>query len=150
MEYFTPVLFFRLYMIAPIITRRTPMQKRKIRNDDEWLGIITKCRTSGMSDKSWCISNGIVPSTFYYAVKRLQKKACTIPEHTPIHIQPAQEVVPIDLYQMNAVSDSNTTGDCSGTAAAIRIKSHSLSLEITNLASRSVIHETISSLLSLC
>jgi len=137
-------------MIAPIITRRMLMQKRKIRNDDEWLGIITKCRTSGMSDKSWCTSNGIVPSTFYYAVKRLQKKACTIPEHTPIQMQPAQEVVPIDFCQLDTISGDNNTDNGSDTATAIRINCRSLSLEITNLASRSVIQETISSLLSLC
>ena len=126
------------------------MQKRKIRNDDEWLGIITKCRTSGMSDKSWCTSNGIVPSTFYYAVKRLQKKACTIPEHTPIQMQPAQKVVPIDFCQLDTISGDNNTDNGSDTATAIRINCRSLSLEITNLASRSVIQETISSLLSLC
>ena len=137
-------------MIAPIITRRMLMQKRKIRNDDEWLGIITKCRTSGMSDKSWCTSNGIVPSTFYYAIKRLQKKACTIPEHTPIQMQPAQEVVPIDFCQLDTISGDNNTDNGSDTATAIRINCRSLSLEITNLASRSVIQETISSLLSLC
>lgn len=137
-------------MIAPIITRRMLMQKRKIRNDDEWLGIITKCRTSGMSDKSWCTSNGIVPSTFYYAVKRLQKKACTIPEHTPIQIQPAQEVVPIDFCQLDTLSVGNKADDDCSTATAIRINCRSLSLEITNLASSSVIHETIASLLSLC
>ena len=103
-----------------------------------------------MSDKSWCTSNGIVPSTFYYAVKRLQKKACTIPEHTPIQMQPAQEVVPIDFCQLDTISGDNNTDNGSDTATAIRINCRSLSLEITNLASRSVIQEKISSLLSLC
>ena len=83
---------------------------------------------------------------FYYAVKRLQKKACTIPEHTPIQMQPAQEVVPIDFCQLDTISGDNNTDNGSDTATAIRINCRSLSLEITNLASRSVIHETISSL----
>lgn len=126
------------------------MQKPKKRNDDEWLDIITKCRTSGMSDRSWCASNGIVPSTFYYAIRRLQKKACMIPEHAPTQFQPVQEVVPIDLCQLDTISGDNKSDNGSDTATAIRINCRSLSLEITNLASRSVIHETIASLLSLC
>ena len=86
------------------------MQKPKKRNDDEWLDIITKCRTSGMSDRSWCASNGIVPSTFYNAIRRLQKKACMIPEHAPTQFQAAQEVVPIDLCQLDTIKTNPKPG----------------------------------------
>ena len=72
---------------------------------------------------------GLPRILFNYAIKRLQKKACMILEHTSTQIQPAQEAVPINLFQLDAISKSNTTSDISGTAAAIRINCHPLSLE---------------------
>ena len=55
-----------------------------------------------------------------------------------------------DFCQLDTISGDNKSDNGSDTATAIRINCRSLSLEITNLASRSVIHETIASLLSLC
>ena len=56
------------------------MNRRIHRSDEEWMQLITSCRQSGLSDKEWCVSNGIVVSSFYNAVVRLRKKACQIPE----------------------------------------------------------------------
>ena len=56
------------------------MKRRIHRSDEEWMQLITSCRQSGLSDKEWCVSNGIVVSSFYNAVVRLRKKACQIPE----------------------------------------------------------------------
>src|SRR5699024_12705443 len=49
-------------------------------NDDHWLKLITQCRSSGLTDRQWCIENGISVSTFYYHVRALRKKACEVPE----------------------------------------------------------------------
>ena len=49
-------------------------------NDSFWLERITQCRSSGLTDRQWCIENGIPVSTFYYHVRALRKKACEIPE----------------------------------------------------------------------
>ena len=49
-------------------------------NDEHWLNLITQCRSSGLTDRQWCIENGIPVSTFYYHVRALRKKACKVPE----------------------------------------------------------------------
>ena len=48
-------------------------------SDQEWFQLITTCRQSGLSDREWCAQQGIPASTFYNAVTRLRKKACSIP-----------------------------------------------------------------------
>ena len=50
------------------------------RSLDEWMGLVTECRQSGLTDAAWCHEHGISPSCFYNAVTRLRKKACQIPE----------------------------------------------------------------------
>ena len=56
-------------------------------NDDHWLKLITQCRSSGLTDRQWCIENGISVSTFYYHVRALRKKACEVPEATDTIMQ---------------------------------------------------------------
>ena len=126
------------------------MQKRKIRNDDEWMELINQCRTSGMSDKNWCECHGINTSTFYYAIRRLQRKACQIPCSTLVTHPAVQEVVPIDLEHLEAGPVKEEGGYVSDSCTAIKIRCRSLDLEITNSASSSIIRDTIASLLALC
>ncbi len=81
------------------------MSKTKSRSDEEWLRIITESRQSGLSDNVWCEQNGVVLSSFYNAVNRLRKKACTIPvssrtgNHTMDLTTSGQDVVQIDLQE---------------------------------------------------
>ena len=65
-------------------------------NDEHWLNLITQCRSSGLTDRQWCIENGIPVSTFYYHVRALRKKACEVPEAVDAAAQ-KQEVVQILL-----------------------------------------------------
>ena len=44
------------------------------------MNLITQCRSSGLTDRQWCIEDGIPVSTFYYHVRALRKKACEVPE----------------------------------------------------------------------
>lgn len=37
---------------------------------------VTTCRQSGLTDRQWCINNGVPQSTFYAWLKRLRDKAC--------------------------------------------------------------------------
>ena len=62
-------------------------------SQDHWLELISQCRSSGLTDRQWCIQNGIPTSTFYYHVKALRKKACEIPE-TSVAATQKQEVGP--------------------------------------------------------
>ena len=43
---------------------------------DKIYELVMQCRKSGLSDRQWCLDNDIVPSTFYYWVRRLQQHAC--------------------------------------------------------------------------
>ena len=71
------------------------------RTDQEWLELITACRTSGLNDKDWCEQNAIPISTFYNAIRRLRKRACEIP--TPsghksiIDLTASPDVVKVDI-----------------------------------------------------
>ena len=70
-------------------------------NDSFWLERITQCRSSGLTDRQWCIENGIPVSTFYYHVRALRKKACEIPETADTSRQ-KQEVVPDTVLERRA------------------------------------------------
>ena len=71
------------------------------RSDQEWLDLITECRQSGMTDKSWCEINSIPASSFYNAVARLRRKSCQIPEQQSQPVMDLtsrkQDVVQIDI-----------------------------------------------------
>lgn len=43
---------------------------------DKIYELVMQCRRSGLSDRQWCLDNDIVPSTFYYWVRRLRQHAC--------------------------------------------------------------------------
>jgi hypothetical protein len=59
--------------------------RAKNRSLDEWMDLITECRRSGLSDAAWCKKNDIPPSSFYNAVSKLRRKACSLPERTADH-----------------------------------------------------------------
>lgn len=43
------------------------------------LPLILECRTSSLSDRAWCLKNGINPDTFRWWVTELKKKKYDIP-----------------------------------------------------------------------
>ena len=43
------------------------------------LPLLLECRTSGLSDRAWCLKNGINPDTFRWWVTELKKKKYDIP-----------------------------------------------------------------------
>ena len=81
------------------------MASRVYHSDEEWMELITKSRQSGFTDADWCRQNGVPTSSFYNAVARLRKKACSFPEpvktHTPGKVldltSACQDVVPIRI-----------------------------------------------------
>ena len=46
--------------------------------EDYWLELITQCRSSGLTDRQWCLENRIPVSTFYYHVRALRKMIITV------------------------------------------------------------------------
>ena len=51
------------------------MAKKRL-DYDKIYELVMQCRRSGLSDRQWCLDNDIVPSTFYYWVRRLRQHAC--------------------------------------------------------------------------
>ena len=41
------------------------MNKRVFHTDQEWLGLIQECRSSGLSDKAWCEANNIASAPVF-------------------------------------------------------------------------------------
>lgn len=74
------------------------MKNKYLRHaDDEWLSIINECRSSDDSDRIWRQEHHITLSTFYYQIRRLQKKPVA---YIPVPVKSAgraQEVIQIDL-----------------------------------------------------
>lgn len=102
--------------------------------DEKWLDLISECRSSGLSDKDWCMEHQIGISTFYYHVKRLRNKACSIPPAAVGAVIPCQKQEVVEL-NFNPVSELPM--NCSSeeiTATAIKISMHGIQIEITNAA----------------
>lgn len=124
--------------------------KRLHYSDEKWLNLISECRSSGLSDKDWCMEHQIGISTFYYHVKRLCNKACSIPPAAVGAVIPCQKQEVVEL-NFNPVSELPM--NCSSeeiTATAIKISMHGIQIEITNAAAESTIVQTLTALQKLC
>jgi hypothetical protein len=114
-------------------------------NDQYWLDLITQCRKSGLTDRQWCLKNGIPPSTFYYHIQTLRSKACDIPSVIQQEQQSCHEVVPVDFINEKTITETEPTE-----LAAVRITLHGINIEILNHAEQSVIANTLLALQKLC
>lgn len=118
------------------------------RSDQEWMHLIHECRTSGLGDKDWCEQHGIPISTFYTKITRLRKKACEVPAANHHSIRETQQVVPLQLidetdgmYENAAINEA---------APVVAIKRNGYCIEISNLAARETIFNTLAALQQLC
>nr|MBQ4453839.1 hypothetical protein [Clostridia bacterium] len=76
---------------------------KRLMNDDQWLNMLQECRSSGLTDRAWCAIQGIHPTTFYRAIKRLRQKACAIPVRNTDAGSLPQEIVEIATVDENGV-----------------------------------------------
>ncbi|MDM8125109.1 IS66 family insertion sequence element accessory protein TnpA [Mediterraneibacter glycyrrhizinilyticus] len=113
-------------------------------NDEHWLKLITQCRSSGLTDRQWCIENGIPVSTFYYHVRALRKKACEVPEAVDAAAQ-KQEVVQIPLWEREQHSDTVALH-----TPSICLEMQGIRIEIHEQAGADVIRNTLLALRQLC
>ena len=113
-------------------------------NDEHWLNLITQCRASGLTDRQWCIENGIPVSTFYYHVRALRKKACEVPEAVDAAAQ-KQEVVQIPLWEKEQHSDTVTFH-----TPSICLEMQGIRIEIHEQAGADVIRNTLLALRQFC
>ena len=113
-------------------------------NDEQWLNLITQCRSSGLTDRQWCIENRIPVSTFYYHVRALRKKACEVPEAVDAAAQ-KQEVVQIPLWEKEQHSDTVAFH-----TPLICLEMQGIRIEIHEQAGADVIRNTLLALRQLC
>lgn len=132
-------------------SKENSIMTKVFRSNDEWLSLITACRSSGLSDRDWCRNNGIAPSSFYNAISRLRSEACAVTAVPHEKLPAVQEAVEINLADFEARTiTSRDSGGSKESSTAVRVNVGGVSLEITNDAERSVIHETLRTLLGLC
>lgn len=86
---------------------------------DRIYNIVMECRSSGLSDRQWCIEHGIPGSTFYYWVRRLRQETCReIPGHTGsakenrIVPKPEQDVVCVNISQAAFTPETSKLQNC--------------------------------------
>ena len=106
-------------------------------SQDHWLELISQCRSSGLTDRQWCIQNGIPTSTFYYHVKALRKKACEIPE-TSVAATQKQEVVQIPLWETESHPDTVPVS-----SPSVCLEMQGIRIEIHEQAGADVIRNTL-------
>ena len=113
--------------------------------EDHWLELITQCRSSGLTDRQWCIENGIPVSTFYYHVRALRKKACAVPEAVDASAQ-KQEVVQIPLWE----TEQNRSDHVALPGPSVCLEIPRVGVEIHEQAGADVIRNTLLALRQLC
>lgn len=114
-------------------------------SNDHWLELITQCRSSGLTDRQWCIEKGIPVSTFYYHVRALRQKACVVPEAADAAAQ-KQEVVQIPLWE----TEPQTSVPVSASIPSVCLEMQGIRVEIHEQAGADVIRNTLLALRQLC
>lgn len=118
--------------------------RNKSRTLNEWMLLITECRQSGLSDTAWCEQNDIPATSFYNAVSRLRKKACSIPKATGksniIDLAASkQEVVKVEITSDTAPIEMIPQPEPSpvylDNSHTIEIAMNGLNIRLTNSAS---------------
>lgn len=129
------------------------MEQKHIRSEQEWMELIQACRTSGLSDKEWCLQHSIPVSTFYNKLTKLRKKACAIPESQKGRVHAPQEVVPLEILEETGVC--REPSDLVGNLPAVHVPTvtlsiHGYSIGISNHAARETVLNVLSVLQQLC
>lgn len=129
------------------------IQKSPKRTEQEWMSLINECRSSGLSDRTWCAAHGIPMSTFYNRISYFRKKAHLIPDAAPCVAEPRQQVVALSVVDENPnsrMAEPIEMDDTAGNACVIALSLHGARIEISNHACREVIQNTLLSLQYLC
>ena len=116
------------------------------RSQEKWLDIIQECRSSGYTDREWCMQNGIAISTFYKHLKHFREHAPNI-EVAPARtvVQEQQEVVSVDFFE-NAPAHNLPNNH----EVALHLNMGNVSIDVLNGADKSTIENTLLALRSLC
>ena len=107
--------------------------------------VLTSQNIHGLTDRQWCIENGIPVSRFYYHVRALRKKACEVPEAVDATAQ-KQEVVQIPLWE----TEQHNSDPVTLPIPSICLEMQGIRIEIHEQAGADVIRNTLLALRQLC
>ncbi len=120
------------------------------RTQEQWLELITECRQSGMTDMDWCRANGISRSSFYKALSRLRKAACSVPASSKslsgevnLTSSNKQDIVPVSIVPDDPLSDLGY-GRPAPLSCVMEIIAGSIKIKVSNDVSASVLTHTLS------
>lgn len=136
------------------------MPKAKFKTDQEWLDVIQTCRTSGMTDKDWCHSNGISQTSLYRHINRLRKKDYAIPDHGRVQLDKGHEVVPIEFdrlaepaqtyVRLSEEERADAVSVSESVSSGVHVTAGKFRIDIDNDANISVLQDTLKILQRLC
>jgi hypothetical protein len=108
---------------------------------NEWAQMISQCRNSGITVKSWCAQHGISTKTYYYRLKRLCE---AIPETATVRpALPQNEMGPV-------FTEITSSGRRLIIDAAITVRLGNAEIAIRNGADPSIIEAAMSALSRIC
>ncbi len=137
--------------------------------EQKWFDLIQEARSSGLSDKAWCLQNHVPSSTFYYHVHKLRSIVADLPAARSTMAPEIHEVVrveildeddqglPVSSYKKDPVivqddpiiePDNNSTPKNSGFSARLQVEN--FTVDISNSASERIILSVIKALKQSC
>ena len=113
----------------------------------QWTQVITECRRSGKTVKTWCEENNINSKSYYYWLKRVRAAAC---DSLSTVAEKQQEIVPVNISDISTCTGKtkSLSSDLEQTVVVINI--NSTSIEVKNGASASTIENTLRAIKNLC
>ena len=132
--------------------------------EQKWFDLIQEARSSGLSDRTWCLQNNVPPSTFYYHIHKLRNKVIDLPASRSTIVPEAHEIVKLEVldegklpavssYEEELTIAQNTPtpvveSGCPEATARIHMKN--VCVDISNSASEQIIRSVISALRQIC
>ena len=120
------------------------------RSEDEWMQLIQECRASGLSDAAWCNHNGIPSSSFYNAVQRCRKRACTVPEIKAPVLTEGQAVVPVSFSEPATIYPDYHISEDNSISPVVQIVVNDYKIQISQNCEKSTIANVLLALRELC
>lgn len=104
---------------------------------ERWIARIRECKASGQTVETWCESNGLDRSTYYYWHRKIKKEAFeALP--TTVKAQALTSHSNAVFAEVTALADETTTIESPMQAPAVRIQTGTLTLDVLNGAGHAV------------
>ena len=76
-----------------------------------WTEMIARCRSSGMTVKSWCEQEGVSAKTYYYWQRRIYRAACQQTEFVEMPVLNEAPAIAVEISVNGIVAAVHTGAD---------------------------------------